>query len=65
MQSKKQALPEYTLITMSGLAHEQLFQVKCSIPLIKETCIGSGISRKRAEQSAAELMLELLNKDNQ
>ena len=65
MQSKKQALPEYTLITMSGLAHEQLFQVKCSIPLIKDTCIGSGISRKRAEQSAAELMLELLNKDNQ
>ena len=65
MQSKKQALPEYTLITMSGLAHEQLFQVKCSIPLIKDTCIGSGIYRKRAEQSAAELMLELLNKDNQ
>ena len=65
MQSKKQTLPEYTLITMSGLAHEQLFRVKCSISLIKETCIGSGISRKRAEQSAAELMLELLNKDNQ
>jgi ribonuclease-3 len=64
MQSKKQLLPEYTLITMSGLAHEQLFEVKCSVPLIAETCIGTGISRKRAEQSAAELMLELLNKDS-
>jgi ribonuclease-3 len=64
MQSKKQLLPEYTLITMSGLAHEQLFEVKCSVPLITDICIGMGISRKRAEQSAAELMLELLNKDS-
>ncbi|MGZ8163677.1 MAG: ribonuclease III [Methylococcaceae bacterium] len=64
MQSKKMDLPDYTLITMSGLAHEQTFKVKCSIPLIEETCIGTGISRKKAEQSAAEHMLELLNKDN-
>lgn len=64
MQSKKQVLPEYTLITMSGLAHEQMFQVKCSIPLLTDPCVGTGISRKKAEQSAAELMLELLNKDS-
>ena len=64
MQSKKQVLPEYTLITMSGLAHEQMFQIKCSIPLLTDTCVGMGISRKKAEQSAAELMLELLNKDS-
>lgn len=64
MQSKKMELPDYTLMTMSGLAHEQTFKVKCTVPLIKESCIGTGISRKRAEQSAAELMLELLNKDN-
>lgn len=64
MQSKKMDLPDYTLITMSGLAHEQTFKVKCSIPLIEETCIGTGISRKKAEQSAAERMLELLNRDN-
>lgn len=65
MQSKKLDLPEYTLITMSGLAHEQMFKVKCAIPLIEEACVGTGVSRKRAEQSAAELMLELLNKDSQ
>jgi len=64
MQSKRMVLPEYTLITMSGLAHEQMFKVKCTIPLIEDTCVGTGISRKRAEQSAAELMLELLNKDS-
>ncbi len=62
MQSKKQELPEYTLVTMSGLAHEQTFKVRCQIPLLDITCIGAGISRKKAEQAAAELMLEQLNK---
>ena len=64
MQSKKLSLPDYTLITMSGLAHEQMFKVRCSISLVKDECVGTGISRKRAEQSAAELMLQLLNKEN-
>ncbi|MDP1664614.1 MAG: ribonuclease III [Methylobacter sp.] len=63
MQSKKMELPDYTLITMSGLAHEQTFKVKCTTSLIAESCTGTGNSRKKAEQSAAELMLELLNKD--
>jgi len=63
MQSKKMDLPDYTLMTMSGLAHEQTFKVKCTTPLTTESCIGMGNSRKKAEQSAAELMLELLNKD--
>ena len=65
MQAKKMELPEYTLITMSGLAHEQTFQVKCTIPLTTDACIGTGVSRKKAEQAAAEQMLELLNKGNQ
>jgi ribonuclease-3 len=64
MQSKKLELPEYTLISMSGLAHEQLFSVKCTTSLMKEFSIGSGVSRKKAEQSAAEQMLDLLNKVN-
>ncbi|MDD5580984.1 MAG: ribonuclease III [Methylobacter sp.] len=64
MQSKKLDLPDYVLQTMSGLAHEQTFKVKCTIPLIRESCIGVGVSRKKAEQSAAEQMLELLNKDS-
>lgn len=61
MQSKKMDLPEYTLVTMSGLPHEQTFTVKCTIPLLKDACIGSGATRKRAEQDAAEQMLQLLN----
>lgn len=63
MQSGKMELPEYTLMSMSGLAHEQTFKVKCTTLLSTTSCIGTGHTRKKAEQSAAELMLELLKKD--
>jgi ribonuclease-3 len=62
MQARKLDLPDYTLMSMSGLPHAQTFKVKCSVPLIEETSIGTGISRKKAEQAAAEQMLEILNK---
>ncbi|MGR9086658.1 MAG: ribonuclease III [Gammaproteobacteria bacterium] len=64
MQAKKLELPEYVLLTMSGLPHEQTFKVKCTIPLLSDVSIGTGATRKRAEQDAAEQMLLLLNKDN-
>ena len=64
MQAKKMQLPDYTLIDMSGLAHEQTFKVKCSVALIAESCVGTGVSRKKAEQSAAEMMLAKLQKDS-
>jgi ribonuclease III len=64
MQAKRMELPDYTLIDMSGLAHEQTFKVKCSVVLIAESCIGTGVSRKKAEQSAAEMMLAKLQKDS-
>ena len=64
MQAKKMELPDYTLIDMSGLAHEQTFKVKCSVALIAESCVGTGVSRKKAEQSAAEMMLAKLQKDS-
>ena len=60
MQANKMELPDYTLIDMSGLPHEQTFKVKCSVALLPESCIGTGISRKKAEQSAAEMMLSKL-----
>ncbi len=65
MQAKKMDLPDYELVTMSGLAHEQTFKVKCTVPLTTKTSVGTGISRKKAEQAAAEQMLQLLNEDKQ
>lgn len=60
MQARKKELPVYELIGMSGADHAQTFEVKCSVPIISETTQGIGISRKKAEQAAAESMLILL-----
>ena len=60
MQAKKMDLPDYTLVDMTGLPHEQVFTVRCTVPIIEESCIGIGVSRKKAEQSAAEQMLAKL-----
>lgn len=65
MQSRKVELPAYQLIKMTGAAHAQTFSVKCTTNLNTiESCVGSGISRKRAEQSAAEKMLKLIKKQS-
>ena len=61
MQAKRIDLPDYELISMTGLAHEQTFKVRCTVPLTTSTTNGIGISRKKAEQAAAEQMLQLLN----
>lgn len=63
MQSRGVELPEYQLITMSGLPHSQSFKITCRTPLTNEVCTGSGGSRKKAEQSAAEQMLSLLKRE--
>lgn len=65
MQSKRKELPVYELITMSGVDHAQTFEVKCSVAICDEICIGIGISRKKAEQAAAEKMLNLLQSKGQ
>lgn len=63
MQARKKPLPIYELIGMTGADHEQVFEVKCTIAGNSVSTQGFGISRKKAEQSAAESMLTLLNKD--
>jgi ribonuclease-3 len=63
MQAKQQELPEYRLLSQSGLAHQQTFKVECKVKILKETTVSTGVSRKRAEQASAEQMLQLLQKD--
>lgn len=60
MQARKKELPVYELISMTGADHAQTFEVSCRVPLTSESTSGTGISRKRAEQQAAENMLNLL-----
>lgn len=58
MQARQLDIPDYTLLSESGLAHEKTFKVSCAISLFDKSITGTGISRKKAEQHAAELMLK-------
>jgi ribonuclease-3 len=61
LQSRQMALPEYTVIEVSGDAHAQSFRVQCALcdGQLAPTQ-GSARSRRQAEQKAAGRMLEQL-----
>jgi len=61
LQARKLALPKYTVIATQGEAHAQLFQVECEIGQLKLTTRGEGVSRRAAEQAAAEAAYLQLN----
>lgn len=54
LQSRKLALPKYTVIATQGEAHAQVFQVECAIAQLKIATRGEGSSRRIAEQMAAD-----------
>ncbi len=58
LQGRKLALPEYNVVTTTGKAHKQKFQVECMIPSFDIRTIGEGASRRGAEQAAAKLAYE-------
>ncbi len=62
LQSTGKPLPEYEIVDVSGKEHEQVFQVKCTTAASLESTIGKASSRKAAEQDAALLMLNLMQK---
>lgn len=64
MQGRGLPLPVYTLIAQAGLPHDQHFRVRCEIQLAVEPCLGEGSSRKKAEQQAAESMLNRLSEQS-
>lgn len=60
LQGQHRPLPEYRVIATRGAAHLQTFEIECVVaePGLRST--GSGSSRQRAEQQAAEAMLREL-----
>jgi len=63
LQSKKINLPAYEVIDSSGKAHNQVFSVSCSIAELKMSSIGTGTSRKKAEQMAASELFDQFKND--
>ncbi len=60
LQSKKMTLPIYSVLSVQGHEHSQIFHVECRIPDLSQTAIGTGNNRKRAEQEAAKNILLML-----
>jgi ribonuclease-3 len=58
LQSRKIALPVYTVVATHGAAHNQEFEVECAVPKLNIQVLGSGGSRRAAEQAAAKKALE-------
>ena len=57
LQSRKIAVPEYTVTLTSGEAHAQKFVVECFVEKHNIRTVGEGSSRRIAEQQAAQLAL--------
>jgi ribonuclease-3 len=53
LQARRMALPQYTVLATRGAAHDQNFEVECTIPQLSVRTTGSGSSRRIAEQEAA------------
>jgi len=50
-------LPVYTVEQIRGDAHLQTFEVRCDVATLNLSARGSELSRRRAEQQAAEDVL--------
>jgi len=62
LQAKRIALPTYSIIATQGQAHEQSFEVECTVPSLKISTRGAGNSRRNAEQQAALAAYQQLTK---
>ncbi|MEX0637618.1 MAG: ribonuclease III [Burkholderiales bacterium] len=60
LQARRHGLPRYHVVATRGAAHEQVFEVECSIEGLDLQARGSGASRRAAEQQAAEALLSRL-----
>lgn len=61
-QARKLELPVYEILAIEGEAHAQIFHIQCNIITLPFVTQGTGNSRRKAEQEAAEKMLQLLEK---
>lgn len=60
LQGHRLPLPHYKVVEIKGEAHCQTFKVECRIEHDDNIYFGVGSSRRKAEQAAAELILQKL-----
>jgi ribonuclease-3 len=57
LQARGLPVPVYSLISVAGEPHEQQFNMRCEVEALGLGAVGEGASRRRAEQQAAENLL--------
>ncbi len=60
LQSRSLRLPRYLILGVEGEDHAQTFRVSCEVAALALRVEGGGSSRRRAEQQAAQAMLEAI-----
>jgi ribonuclease-3 len=60
LQARHLPVPQYNLLATRGDAHAQEFEVACVVPAINMQTTGCGVSRRGAEQQAAQAVLDRL-----
>jgi ribonuclease III len=60
LQGRKMKLPQYTVVATRGEAHQQVFEVSCTVLEWNCSALGQGPSRRAAEQVAAATLLDQL-----
>lgn len=63
LQGRKLALPLYEVIQITGQSHQQEFTVRCWCEKLELEVTTRGASRRKAEQEAAEQLLEIIKND--
>jgi len=60
LQTRHLPLPVYTVLSVTGTEHDQVFQVECHLEALPTPSPGTGSTRRRAEQDAAHQALGIL-----
>jgi ribonuclease-3 len=63
LQARRLALPIYRVVEARGEDHAQTFVVSCDAQAVGRSATAEGATRRRAEQLAAERLLEALESD--
>lgn len=64
LQHHRLPLPIYRINNIEGKDHNQIFIINCHITNLNDPIIGSGSSRRKAEQAAAKIAVRKLIKNN-
>ena len=61
LQARARPLPNYRIVEVEGAPHRRSFTIGCRVDGVDEEALGTGTSRRRAEQDAAMRIMALLD----